>query len=115
MEERYCNLEGFIQGKMKEPEISEPSHPNITTGPSIKVRLPQLLIPNFTGNLQEWVTFKDTFMSLVGDNINIPNVQKFHYLLSTNKGDAQRVIQHIPLREQGFNVAWELLVERYEN
>jgi hypothetical protein len=36
-------------------------------------------------------------------------------LLSAINGDAKRVIQHIPVSEQGFRVAWEILVERYEN
>ena len=54
-------------------------------------------------------------MSLVGDSTTIPNIQKFHYLLSAIIGDAKRVIQHIPVREQGFRAAWEILVERYEN
>jgi hypothetical protein len=36
-------------------------------------------------------------------------------LLSAVNGDAKRVIQHIPVSEQGFGVAWEILVERYEN
>jgi len=35
-------------------------------------------------------------------------------LVSAVNGDAKRVIQHIPLSEQGFRVAWEILVERYE-
>jgi hypothetical protein len=35
--------------------------------------------------------------------------------LSAINGDAKRVIQHIPVSEQGFRVAWEILVERYEN
>jgi hypothetical protein len=36
-------------------------------------------------------------------------------LLSAINGDAKRVIQHIHVSEQGFRVAWEILVERYEN
>ena len=65
--------------------------------------------------MQDWVTFNDTFLSLVGDSTTIPNIQKFHYLLSAINGDAKRVIQHIPVSEQGFGVVWEILVERYEN
>jgi hypothetical protein len=55
------------------------------------------------------------FLSLVGDSTTIPKIQKFHYLLSAIIGDAKRVIQHIHVSEQGFRVAWEILVERYEH
>ena len=106
MEERYCYLRGFIQTKMKELEVAGAPEFNVTTEPSVKVKLPQLSIPKFSGNLQDWVIFKDTFLSLVGDSTTIPNIQKFHYLLSAINGDAKRVIQHIPVSEQGSRVAW---------
>ena len=54
-------------------------------------------------------------MSLEGDNVTIPNIQKFYYLLSSISGDVKKVIRHIPVSEQGFRVTWEILVERYEN
>jgi len=115
MEERYCYLIGFIQTKLKQLEITGPLEPNVNSEPSAKVRLPQLSIPMFSGHLQDWVTFKYTFLSLVGHNKLIPDIQKFHYLLSAIKGDARKVTQHIPASEQGFRVAWEILVDRYEN
>ena len=115
MEERYCYLTGFIETKMEELELSGSPELNVTTEPSVKVRLPQLSIPKFSGNLQDWVMFEDTFLLLVGDSTTIPNIQKFHYFLSAINGDAKRVIQHIPVSEQGFRVACEILVERYEN
>jgi len=115
MEERYCYLTGFIQTKMKELELTGVPESNVTTELAVKPKLPQLSIPKFSGNLQDWVTFKDTFLSLVGYSTTIPNIQKFHYLVSAINGDAKRVIQHIPVSEQGYKVAWEILIERYEN
>jgi DNA-directed RNA polymerase subunit N (RpoN/RPB10) len=55
IEERYCCLTGFIQTKMKELELTGAPEFNITTEPSVKVRLPQLSIPQLRGNLQDWV------------------------------------------------------------
>jgi len=68
----------------------------------------------FSGNLQDWVTFKDTFLSLLGDSVTVPNIQKFHYLLSAISGDVKKVLQHIPVNEQGSRVTWEILIERFE-
>jgi len=67
MEERYCYLTGFIQTKMKELEVAGAPELNVTTDPSVKVKLP-VINPKFSGNFQDWVTFKDTFLSLVGDS-----------------------------------------------
>jgi len=100
---------------MKELELTGAPEPNVTTEPVVKPKLQQLKIHKFSGNLQDWVTFKDTFLSLVGDSTTIPNIQKFHYLILAINGDAKRVIPHKPVSEQGFRVAWEILVERYEN
>ena len=115
MEERYCHLTGFSQTKLKELKVTGAPEPNVNTEPSVKVKLPQLSIPMFSGHLQDWITFKDTFLSLVGNSTTIPNIQKFHYLLSAINGDARRVIQHIPASEQGFTVTWEIPVDRYKN
>ena len=111
MEERYCYLSGIIQTKMEELEVAGAPELHVTNEPSVKVKLPQLSIPKFSGNLQDWVTFKDTFLLLVGYSTTTSNIQKFHYLLRAINGDAKRVIQHIPASEQGFRIAWEILVE----
>jgi len=62
---------------MKELELTEVPEPNVTTELVVKPKLPQLSIPKFSGNLQEWVTFKDTFLSLVADITTIRNIQNF--------------------------------------
>jgi len=68
MEERYCHLTGFLQTKLKELKVKGASETNVNTEPSVKVKPPQLSIPVFSGHLQDWITFKDTFLSLVGNN-----------------------------------------------
>ena len=115
MKQKYCYLTGFIQTKMKEVEVAGDPELNVITEPSVKAKLPQLSTLKFSGNLQDWVTFKDTFLSLVGDSTTIPNIQKFHYLLSAINDDAKSVILHIPISEQDFRIPWEILFERYEN
>jgi len=81
----------------------------------VKPKLPQLTITKVRSNFQDCVTFKDKFLSSVCDSTSISNIQTFHYLVSAINGDAKRVIQHIPVSEQGFRVEWEILVERYKN
>jgi len=61
MEERYCYLTGFIQTKMKELELTGVPESDVTTELVVKPKLPQLSIPKFSGNLQDWVIFKDNF------------------------------------------------------
>ena len=62
---------------MKELELTGFPESNVMTELVVKPKLPQMSIPKFSGNLQDWVTFKDTFLSLVGDSTTIPNIQRF--------------------------------------
>jgi hypothetical protein len=84
---------------LKELEVTGTPEPNGKFEPLVKVKLPQLSIPRFSGHLQDWVTFKHTFLSLIGNNTTIPNIKKFHYLLAAINGDARKVIQNIPACE----------------
>jgi len=51
VEERYCYLTEFIQTKKKELELLGSPELNVTTEPSVKIKLPQLSIRKFSGNL----------------------------------------------------------------
>lgn len=80
-----------------------------------KLNLPQLQIPNFSGNYQEWRGFYDMYMSVIHDNNQISNTQKFYYLLSALKGEAHQLIENIPVTEANYIVAWKSLCERFDN
>lgn len=45
------------------------------------MRLPIINLPSFNGDIAEWATFKDTYVSLIHENRDLLPVQKFHYLL----------------------------------
>ena len=62
-EEIYCSLTGFLQTKLKGLVVTGSPESNTSAEPLMKVKLPQLSIPMFSGHLQDWVAFKDTFFS----------------------------------------------------
>ncbi|GFQ72984.1 retrovirus-related Pol polyprotein from transposon 17.6 [Trichonephila clavata] len=79
------------------------------------VKLPKLTLPTFSGNLHDWITFKDLFKASVHNNSNLSNAQKLQYLKSSLKGDAFRIIQSIAISDSNYLTAWELLEDRYSN
>lgn len=79
------------------------------------VKLPVINLPIFHGAYDEWVTFYDTFKSLIHDNVSLSGIQKFHYLRSTLRGDALQVISSLSTSEQNYDTAWRLLIQRFEN
>ncbi|XP_037812325.1 uncharacterized protein LOC119604046 [Lucilia sericata] len=80
-----------------------------------ELRLPPIEIPDFDGNLSNWIRFRDLYVSMVDSRTNISNVQKLEYLQMKLKGEASTVIKHLTPTNDNYNVAWELLKENYDN
>lgn len=79
------------------------------------VKLPTISLPTFDGSYEHWLEFRDTFSSLVHSSQEITNIQKFHYLKSSLKGNAQLVIDSLEFSADNYSIAWELLLNRYDN
>ncbi|KAG7307103.1 hypothetical protein JYU34_007243 [Plutella xylostella] len=79
------------------------------------VKLPTINLPKFDGNYLTWLEYRDTFDSLINSNESISNINKFHYLRASLEGNAAVVIKSIEFTSQNYNVAWELLCERFDN
>ncbi|XP_058456568.1 uncharacterized protein LOC131433965 [Malaya genurostris] len=79
------------------------------------VRLPDVKLPVFSGNLDNWLNFHDLYLSLVHSSAELSNIQKFYYLRSSLSGDALKLIQTIPISANNYVVAWNLLEDHYQN
>ncbi|XP_071052969.1 uncharacterized protein [Onthophagus taurus] len=77
--------------------------------------LPSLNLPQFKGSYEEWLRFFELYKSLVHDNARLNKIQKFYYLQSCLKDDALRIINSLEISEANYDVAIELLRERYAN
>ncbi|XP_073995272.1 uncharacterized protein [Rhodnius prolixus] len=82
---------------------------------SIRSRLPHITIPVFSGKLQDWPLFRDTFSSMVHDETSLTAVEKYHFLLANLQGSALSVIKHVPVSEVGYEQAWSALLQHYDN
>lgn len=82
---------------------------------SKSVKLPTISMPTFDGSYEHWLEFRDTFVSLVHNSKQISSIQKFHYLKSSLKGSAMLVLESLEFSSDNYSVAWELLLNRYNN
>ncbi|GFY67246.1 integrase catalytic domain-containing protein [Trichonephila inaurata madagascariensis] len=80
---------------------------------STEIKLPTLSPPTFSGVIDEWLTFSDLFQAAVTNNQNLTGAQKLQYLKGVLKGDAQKIVQSFPITDGNFQIAWDLLKERY--
>ncbi|XP_039307953.1 uncharacterized protein LOC105202487 [Solenopsis invicta] len=79
------------------------------------VRLPIIELPRFKGDLSDWLKFRDIYKSIIHDNPNISNIQKFHYLMSSLEGSATQVIDEYEYTEQNYEIVWEALHKCYND
>ncbi|XP_031329590.1 uncharacterized protein LOC116160515 [Photinus pyralis] len=79
------------------------------------IKLPSINIPNFTGEHQEWLNFRDMFTSLIHDNSNLSEVHKLHYLKASLSGKAAEIIKNLSLTSDNYELAWTGLNDRYNN
>lgn len=107
----------LIRSKDDHAEIfSESFRRPAQQGPTQPQRsLPKISLPTFSGAYSEWTSFKDLFNSMVKGNTSISAVEKMHYLKTSLSGDAAHIISNLPISEDNFLTAWDLLQTRYEN
>lgn len=95
------------------------SRPNEAVGkpaPSALLsRLPTLDLPHFDGSLDRWVGFVNLFDSLVDGREDLAPSQKLAYLLSTLRGEARGLVQHLSVTDDSYATARDLLARRYQN
>ncbi|UYV82903.1 hypothetical protein LAZ67_22001336 [Cordylochernes scorpioides] len=77
--------------------------------------LPKLELPFFYGKLENWISFSNVFKTTIIDNSQLTNIVKLQYLKTCLKGKALILVNHIPITENNFVLAWDILEKRYDN
>lgn len=76
---------------------------------------PQIEIPNFNGNYNQWVSFRDLFTEVIHNNPSLSNGQKMQYLKGKVRGEAEKLIQHLQISTDNYMGCWNILTHRYDN
>lgn len=117
IEDKYIEAKIFMS-ELEEVEASNSnSASNQTRGemtdPGIKIS--RLTITPFSGRYEDWEEFSDICQSCFIKNTNIPAVQKLNQLKSLLTEEPARLIKHLRMRENNFEVAWKTLEDHYNN
>ncbi|XP_036141176.1 uncharacterized protein LOC105832314 [Monomorium pharaonis] len=119
-QESYVQARATLLARQEEMEsfnaASKSSSLSFTSYASNSQRgLPRLETLEFSGSYNTWRSFHDLFLSTVGNNDTLNNVEKMLYLKTCLTGDAAKLVINIPMSEDSFSIAWQKLVSRYEN
>ena len=81
--------------------------------PRMHINLPKINIKSFGGDPLQWLTFWDSFSAAIDKNHRLSDIEKMNYLNGMLKGEAARAISGLPLTEENYKKAIELLQERF--
>jgi len=119
-EKEYYEIRSKIQEIINAEKTNSSTTSNISssnTAPwtSNRARLPPITIPEFDGNIQNWESYYDCFRSMIHEDTGYPLVQKFYYLRAGLSGTALDLIKSVPMKDANYEVAFQLLKQRYDN
>lgn len=82
---------------------------------SLNLKLEPIRILIFNGAKENWVLFRDQFISLVHENELMTDAVKMHQLFTHVTDKALRVIKGITPSGSNYKKAWQVLNERFNN
>lgn len=116
---KYYNLEAEINELLNVRKKKSPSQETLNSRASNStdnlIKLPTIKLPSFNGEYSEFITFKNTFDSLIVNNSTLDNVQKLHYLLASLEGEPKQLLANMELTSENFIPCYNLIVNRYLN
>ena len=80
---------------------------------SVRVKLPTLQMRNFSGKVQDWQEFRDSFKSAIHDDTGLAKVDKFKYLRSFLDEPTRWVISGLSLTDAEYDLAVKILMKRF--
>ncbi|XP_075170108.1 uncharacterized protein LOC142242414 [Haematobia irritans] len=80
-----------------------------------KTRLPELKIPDFNGSYTDWPNFFSMFTTVIDNDLDLTNIEKFQHLRSLLVGAALDTISSLEPIDSNYNKALELLKNRFDN
>jgi hypothetical protein len=76
------------------------------------VKLPNIELPRFSGEILKFTSFWQQFTACV-DELTIPDVTKFNYLMGLLRGDAKSCLEGMSITAENYDAAKKLLKEKF--
>lgn len=113
--EVFARGQTLLATALPQPPITPTNSNNASISSRDDVDLAKLNIPTFNGNPDEWLTFKETFITMVHDNKKYSDAQKMMYLKEALTGSAKHKINKMAVTNANYLPAWELVQRAYED
>ncbi|XP_045501378.1 uncharacterized protein LOC123698678 [Colias croceus] len=82
---------------------------------SMSIKLPVIKLPVFEGAYDQWLEYRNSYLTMIHSRDDLNDIQKFHYLKSSLSGSASHVISALEFTAENYSHAWDLLENRFHN
>ncbi|GFX06290.1 uncharacterized protein TNCV_505101 [Trichonephila clavipes] len=79
----------------------------------MKVKLPKLIIPKFYGEINQWLSFWNSFKTAIHDNNSLNSIDKFTYLKGLFGSSALATVEGFAITAENYAKAVEILKDRF--
>ena len=116
-----AKLVSFLEGKPDKTDVKPENKvnnesPNVSTQKTnVGVKLPKITIQTYDGDAMNWNAFIESFNATIHKREDLSAIEKFTYLRGFLKGDALQTIQGMPLTQENYDEAKDMLEKRYGN
>ncbi|XP_036329395.1 uncharacterized protein LOC118741503 [Rhagoletis pomonella] len=111
-EEWYITAKANFK-RLMSSHIQPPPHNPVPVAHA-STSLPKMQLPSFCGDPKKWLSFHDSFCSLVNANATLSDGQKLQYLRNCLKGEALNLVSSLSVCDSNYREAWDLLTSRYK-
>ncbi|XP_063636142.1 uncharacterized protein LOC134806751 [Cydia splendana] len=107
--------DNYMLHELKYERVKKSLNSKLSSSIHQQLTLPKLEIPQFFGNYTQWPTFKELYNVAIHNNPALSKAQKMQHLKGKLKGEAEKLVQHLQITAENYDVCWELLTHRYNN
>ncbi|CAH2096332.1 unnamed protein product [Euphydryas editha] len=79
------------------------------------VKLPDIKLPSFDGSFDQWLEYRNSYITMIHNRSDLDEIQKFHYLKASLSGCALQVISALEFTASNYVHPWDLLHSRFHN
>ncbi|XP_033239159.1 uncharacterized protein [Drosophila pseudoobscura] len=111
----YAQCLAELNDQLEPPTVPHTPQLAVQVPTSGGCRLPPCDTEVFSGDYQQWPTFRDLFTAIYIENPRLAPVEKLFHLNKKTSGEAHDIVAQAPLTNEGFASAWSALRERFQN
>lgn len=118
LENDFYSIASLVEDMPGAGGSGNPTHPSFGHSTFVEkqrlLKLPVAELPKFNGDHNMWLSYRNTFVSMIDMRTDIDDLNKFLYLKSSLQGPALSKIFIYDTSAENYKLAWKLLTDTYD-